>query len=330
MTTKGAHTQVLVLLLRDVVPAGVIEERLADFNVIGLSGRKLEGDTGPRSAVMHRPSAVVPYRPDEYGHVWIDIIDGTWPDSMGDPKNEPEVYAAWEMAYFGPGAWPRSLARACQHAYEWPHGRAVAPQHRAYIRIRCSYYFGAPGTAGLVPKNYDPIEELKFVTRIAAALVDLPGVLCFFNPSAECLKDARCFHECLPQHNSTGRLPLELWTNVRFFKFNDLDPEWWMLDTVGMVQFDVPDHEAWFRADTNDPTEVATFLRKMCAHAVKEAPTFKDGDVTSGPGKFIWQAFNAEHGRMMPTRRVIRWFPRDGRDLPDDLIASFAEEPILT
>jgi hypothetical protein len=321
----------LVLLLRDVVPAGVIEERLADFNVIGLSGRAPEVDTGPRFAMMHRPMAVVPYRPDEYGYVWIDIIDGIWPDSMGDTKQEPELLTAWLMAYFGPGVWPRGLARACQHALEWPDGRAVAQQHRAYIRIRCSYYFESPGgTTPILPTNYDPLVELAFVTEIAAALVDLPEVLFYFNPSAECLKDARCFREFIPLYNSTGRLPLELWSNVRFFKFNDLDPEWWMLDTVGMVQFDVPDHEVWFRADTNDLTEVATFLRKMCAYAVKEAPTFKDGDVTSGPGKFIWQAFNGKHGRMMPARRVVRWLERTGQDIPLDLIASFEEEPILT
>jgi hypothetical protein len=177
MAVKGLHTQVLVLLLRDVVSPGVIEERLADFNVIGLSGREPTGVTGPRSPLMHSPSAVVPYRPDEYGYVWIDIIDGAWPDSMGDTEQEREIFAAWMAAYFGPGAWPRGLARACQHAYEWPEGRAVAPQHRAYLRIRCSYRFESPDMTRVLPANYDPLAELEFVTQIAAALVDLPEVL---------------------------------------------------------------------------------------------------------------------------------------------------------
>jgi hypothetical protein len=331
MTVKNLHTRVLVLLLRNVVSPDVIEERLADFNVIGLSGREPERTTGPRSAIMHCPSAVVPYRPDKYGYVWIDIIDGTWPDSMGDMDEQRELFAAWMAAYFGPGAWPRGLARACEHAYEWPEGRAVAPQHRAYIRIRCSYCFEAPGShPPIFPEDYDPVGELEFVTRIAGALVDLPKVLCFFNPSAECLKGARSFREWLARYSWTGRLPLELWSNVRFFKFDDLDPEWWMLDTVGMVQLDVPDHEVWFRADAIDPTEAANFLRNMCSYAVEKSPTFKDGDVTGGPGKFIWQAFSDRRGRMMPSRRVVRWFERDGRALPEDLIASFEEEPLLT
>jgi hypothetical protein len=38
-----------------------------------------------------------------------------------------------------------------------------------------------------------------------------------------------------------------------------------------------------------------------------------------------WQA-----RRMMPQRRVIRWFERNGSDVPEDLIASFGEETILT
>jgi hypothetical protein len=33
---------------------------------------------------------------------------------------------------------------------------------------------------------------------------------------------------------------------------------------------------------------------------------------------------------MMPQRRVIRWFERNGSDVPEDLIASFGEETILT
>jgi hypothetical protein len=331
MTVKNLHTQVLVLLLRDVVSPDVIEERLADFNVIGLSGREPEGMTGRRSAIMHCPSAVVPYRPDKYGYVWIDIIDGTWPDSMGDTGEQRELFAAWMAAYFGPGAWPRGLARACQHAHDWPQVRALAPQHHAYIRIRCSYRFEAPGSnPPFFPEDYDPLAELEFVTEIAAALVDLPEVLCFFNPSGECLTDPRQFHRSLSRYKSTRVLPLELWCNVRFFKFDDLNPEWLMFDTVGMVQFDEQDHEAWFRSGTNDPTEIDLFLRKMCAYAVEKSPTFKDGDVTSGPGKFIWQGFAGKRGRMMPSRRVVRWFERDGRDLPEDLIASFEEEPLLT
>ena len=59
--------------------------------------------------------------------------------------------------------------------------------------------------------------------------------------------------------------------------------------------------------------EVATFLRKVCAYVINEAPIIMDGDFTSGPGKFIWQAVNAKDGRMMPSRRVVRWFERDPR-----------------
>jgi hypothetical protein len=249
---------------------------------------------------------------------------------MGDPKQAPDVFAAWMGAYFGPGAWPRGLARACQHAYGWTDCRTVVPQHRAYIRIRCSYYFEAPEDAPILPTNYDPVAELDFVTQVAEALIDLPEVLCFFNPSAECLTDARRFCDALARSRMTGRLPLELWSNVRFFRFDNLDPEWWMLDTVGMIQLDAPDHEVWFRAGTHDPTEIANFLRNLCVYEVEKAPTIKAGDVTSGPGKFAWQAITADNGRMMPQRRVIRWFARDGQGLADDLISSFTEAPILT
>jgi len=45
----------------------------------------------------------------------------------------------------------------------------------------------------------------------------------------------------------------------------------------------------------------------MCAYVINEAPIIMDGDFTSGPGKFIWQAVNAKvpHDAVTPRRQVV-------------------------
>ena len=329
MPHKGLHTQVLVVLLRRPVSLQTIELQLKDFKIAGraeIAPKWLMG--GPSCAVAPRLSVAVPYRPDVNGYAWIDVVSGSWPDKMGHAEVDPEVFAAWGMGYFGPGAWPGCLERACQHSLQWPDGRFLPLQHRAFLRIRCSYLFGADGEAPVMPKDYEPFQELKFVTRIAVALVRLPEVLCLFNPSGECVRDAGGFLDSLSYHESVSLPPLDVWSNVRFFRFTDMKPEWSLMDTVGMIQLDAPDHEAWFESGAYAPGEVGNFLRNASAYVMKHGPVINDGDTMNGPGNANWQAFGVKEGRVVPPRPVVRWFPLDQRKAPAELTASITNRAI--
>ncbi len=309
MPHKGFYTQGLAILLRHAVPLKAIEKRLYDFRIV----KRVEGST---SWPISGPSVVVAYRPDVNGYVSIDVVDQRWPDHMGDPKTEPEVFAAWSMGHFGPAAWPGGLERACQHSWGWPGGRSIPLQHQAFIRIRSSYAFGADDNTPVMPEDYKPLPGLDFVTRLASALVRLPAALCYFNPNGECVKSVSGLLEplCLPA--SAKQMPLDIWSNVRFFKIQEVKPEWSLMDTVGMSQLDVPDHEAFFQLDAYEPSEIGTFLRNASTYVVERGPVIRDGDTIDGPGDVRWQGRNIDESRVAPPRAVIRWLPLDGRKAP--------------
>jgi hypothetical protein len=167
MPHKLLYTQGLAILLREVVTLDAIEELLAEFTVVN---RHEESTSWPLSG----PSLTVAYRPEVNGYVAIDIVDHRWPDRMGDPKTDLEVFGAWQMGLFGPATSPGSLERACQNSWAWPAGRSVPLQHQAFIRIRSSYTFGKPDNPTFKPNDYNAMRELKFVSCIAAALIRLP------------------------------------------------------------------------------------------------------------------------------------------------------------
>jgi hypothetical protein len=197
--------------------------------------------------------------------------------------------------------------------------------------IRCSYTFGTPENAPVIfaPKDYEPVHELEFVTRIAAALVRLPQTLCFFNPNGECVRGVSEFLRSLSEHASAKQMPLDLWANVRFFKCPNVNPAWYFMDTVGMSQLDAPDHEAFFQLDAYEPGYVDPFLRKMSAYVVEQGPIIRDGDTADGPGDVRWQGFNLKKGRIAaPPREVIRWFPLDGRRRPPELTRATQPSPV--
>ena len=312
MPHKLMFTQGLAILLRKAVTLDAIEELLTDFTVVS---RHEESTSWP----LWGPSLTVAYRPEVNGHVAVDSVDHRWPDRMGDLKTDVEVLGAWQMGHFGPATWPGSLERACQNSWAWPDGRSAPLQHQAFIRIRSSYAFGKSDNPIFIPDDYDAVRELKFVSRIAAALVRLPQAICYFNPNGECVVDASRFLDCLNAYAADGEMPLHVWSNVRFFNLEDSDPVWHLMDTVGMSQLDAPDHEAFFESTAYEPLEVDNFLRIMSAYVVTNGPIIRHGDTTDGPGNLKWQGFHVDEAYNMPPRPAIRWFPQDRRKIPAKL-----------
>lgn len=322
MPSKGVFTQGMVILLRGVVPLRAIEKRLAGFQIVKRNQTSGDWPFGGG------PSVLVAYRPGVNGHVLVEMIEHCWPDHMGDPKTDPEVFAAWGMGYFGPGTWPGALERACQYARAWPEASAVVPQHGAFIRVLCSYGLGAQGAkpdAPVMPPFYKPFPELEFMTRIAAALVKLPEVLCYFNPNGECIQRPGEFADTLSQFASVKLMPLPLWCNTRFFTISDLQPPWDFMDTVGMMQLDAPDHEACFESGAYAPEDINVLLMNASAYPVQNGSVMRDGAVMEDGG-VKWRAFSVKEGLMAPPRPTIRWFPQDGRKVPPGFTAAIARE----
>jgi hypothetical protein len=261
------------------------------------------------------PSLLTPFRSDVNGYVAIDVVDREWPDDMGDPKDDTGVFGAWSMGHFGPHTFPRALLRAGQQSWHWRGAAADAGRHRAFVRARSSYVFGARGNAPVLPADYAPLPELLFVTEIAEAILAIASALCYFNPNGECLYRRDSVSSLLARHKESGPVAQELWCNVRMFQL-PADASWLLMDTVGMAQLDAPDHEACFPKDRYEAREVAGFLRSAADYACERGPVIQNGDTMDGPGGIRWQGARFENGLADPPRKVLRWLPLDGLRRP--------------
>jgi hypothetical protein len=139
MPHKGHVTQCVVILLRSAVSFRDIQDRLSGFSAWPIEKKSASWFGGI-------PTFVVPFRREVNGTVVVDFIDRPWPDRMGDPKSEPEIFGAWSMGEFGL-AWPSGFKRACLQSWQWPEGKTVPLEHKGFLRLRSTYVGGAPDDA---------------------------------------------------------------------------------------------------------------------------------------------------------------------------------------
>lgn len=308
MPHKGMFSQGVAVLF-DVCPSLMaIEKVLAAFSV----AKRIEDS---REWAFGGPGLVLSYRPDVNGYLSVDIVDRPWPDSMGNPKDGQMIFGAWVLGHFGPFAYPGNLERAAQQAWHWSDAQEAAMRHKAFVRVRRSYVFGARKDMLVLTPDYQALPEIVHVTRVARALLDLEGAVAYFNPNGECLCRASDLDEALARHEGGGFMPQEVWVNVRLFNIKEYAP-WVVMDTVGMAQLDVPDHEACCDGEAYELSAVANFLRNAADYVFENGEVIKNGDTMDGPGDFRWQGATFENGLVDPPRRVIRWLPMDGRARP--------------
>lgn len=329
MMAKGLFTQGMCVLLRNPVSLEQLEQRLSEFKLVGQHD-SIEDDDAPHTLVFE-------FRPEVNGHLLVTPANCPWPDEMGDPDESPERFVAWSLGQFAPLAFPGCLERAGQQSWGWEDAAEQLEGHTAHIRLLVSYVLGVDSPeesddedVPLIPDDYDPLAELKFLTRAVTKLLEMPEAICYFNPGGEVLRDESGLRRGLNYAWSHELPPLDMWTNVRLFRAT---PEWSLMDTVGNGQFDLPDMEAVFLADEVEPSEVEGFLRNAVLYLISGEEEVEDGDTADGPGEIQWKAIACEDALSDPPRATLRWIPQDDSEPPEDLLArgeadSEDEEPL--
>ncbi len=312
---KGLFTQGMCVLLRKPVSIDHLKEQLRGFELVGQH-ESMEDDDSPQTLVYS-------YRPEVNGHLLVTPAAIEWPDDMGDPDESPERFVAWSLGQYAPLAFPGCLERAGEQSWGWDEGGEEIKHHKAHVRLLISYVLGLeePGDQDdetpLVPEDYDPLDEMNFLTRAVAAVLEMPDAICYFNPGGEVLRDDGGLRRGLNYAWSHELPPLDMWTNVRLFRASDT---WSLMDTVGNGQFDLPDLEAIYDSEKFEPSEIEGFLRSASLYMLSGDEEVEDGDTADGPGDLSWLAMECEDALSDPPRPTIRWIPQDGSEPPEDLL----------
>ena len=313
MPHKGHYTACVCDLFDHDITIEEITEALASFDIVGRAE-----DPDPEAWMFGGPSIAIAYRPEAQGLVVVDVVNQPWPDPMGDPKKDPKLFGAWMLGHFGPFTFPDGLSRASQQSWGWDAGKSVPARNKAFVRIRTGYAFGdSTDEAPLLPDGYDAVEELRFVTNVATALLEVPGAICYYNPNGEVLRDATTLAASLKYGDDEGVAPLDAWCNVRLANVND---GWLVMDTVGNDQLDRPDIElCLFKEKGYDLSQIDGFLRNVTEYLLANGEVLKDGDTMDGLG-VKWKFHHRKNGLLMPPRRTLRGFPEDGTEPPAELM----------
>lgn len=304
---KGFFTQGVCILLSRPATLDEIEPLLSEFRIV----KRIDDVSTPE---MGGPSFTLEFRPDVNGYLTVDCQDQPWPDHMGDTKNEPTLFGAWSMGHYGPHAFPGNLQRAAQQSWAWEGGKAVPGQHRAFLRVRSSYVFGARDEDKVMPDDYEPLAELLFVTRVARALLKHPAALAYFNPNGETLRSEAGLAQALDDQQPGAPPPLDIWSNIRLFNPGN---GWLLMDTVGNWQLDRRDCEACFPKGSFEPGAVDNFLRNVSLYLIQQGDVIKDGDTTDGPDGVPWRARHFKDSLTSPPRLTLRFSPVDAQLPPE-------------
>jgi hypothetical protein len=304
MPTKGFFSQGFCLLTDGTSAIEDVKRALVDEGIPILKEAEATKDW-----CFSGPSVVVGFRPEVNGLAAVDVVNRPWPDAMGDSKTDPAVFAAWGMGHFGPFAYPGGLERARQNCWTWPKGKALAGTHKGFIRLRTSYVLGATEETPVLPENYDPLAELRFLSRLTIALFSAPGVLCYFNPNGEVLCGSEGFADVWTTCEERDLVPLPLWSNVRLYK---LDESFGLMDTVGSGQLDIRDVEAIYPKSNYDPNDIANYLRNVTLYLLGLEREIQTGEAIDGPGEtnLSWIVESLDEGLLSPPRRVLRLYPK--------------------
>jgi signal transduction histidine kinase len=186
---------------------------------------------------------------------------------------------------------------------------AIAERHGGFVRLRTVVDLPAEGAREL-PKDHDPMHELTTLTEMASALLAVRGATAFFLPGGEALRSRQHVDSVLRRKTGIGPPPVELWANLRTIGLGAVgDARWVLVDVVGMRQLRLPDQEALFVEDKEDPAAVASLLMNACFHVVAGRGIADGSTSDDGRGR-RWKASQAT-SVLLPSRPVVRWLPEE-------------------
>jgi len=229
----------------------------------------------------------------------VEVFHRPWPDSMGDPEHDAELFGAWSLRYFGLATFPYALARAA--------AQPVAPsaEHVAFVRFSFSYLRGTDDDATVCPPDRDVASELAALASLAERICGLPGALAWFAPNGEVLLEAQSARGKLLQQ-AAGEPMVELWVSTRVVPAgNHLLVETVGMGALGLRPMAAFDHQVLLPDLGLEMELVVRFLREVSG-AVRllgseQVPT----ESLLGPGG-RWSPEQAESDNP-PPREMVRW-----------------------
>jgi hypothetical protein len=238
---------------------------------------------------------------------WVDICEFPWPDDLGVTEPPTLVTGAHMMGAFGPFSHPGAFARALQA----PGYDAVAQEarrHRAFVRFRVSYLIPSSGESAEArfasAENANPTWEIGWLLRAAASLRGMPTALAYFNPAGELLLPMQALTGLITFAFEHKTFPVEAVCRVRGCP---VDEQWSLVDSLGMAQFGLRDHEfAWSGTQPSRQEQVA-FLINLLRYQISEAAPMAGGHTTDGPQNKLWRAEEREASCMIPERKSLHW-----------------------
>lgn len=253
---------------------------------------------------------------------WVDICEFPWPDDMGATGEPTLLTSAHALGAFGPFVHPGALKRALQ-APGYQAAAEAAQKHQAFVRLRVSHFFTAPAGSEeshpARPENAHPAQELGFLLRTAASLEELAGAQVYFNPNSELILPLDGLGHILNGSQEHKTYPIEAVCRLRGCPIDD---QWSFVDSIGMEQLGMRDHEfAWADA-TVTRSEQISFLINLLHYQVDQSVQIEDGHTTDGTNGQIWRAEERDDAFLPPPRKVLHWTIDGGPPEPDLLAAS--------
>ncbi len=258
----------------------------------------------------------------------VDICEFPWPDDMGTTGDPTLLTNAHALGGFGPFVFPGAFERALQS----PGYQSItdsARDHRAFVRFRISGpLFAKSETSEAPPTNSSPADEMLFLLKAAASLVEIPGALAYFNPNSELLLSLDGLVAALAGAAEDKIFPIEA---VCRFRGCQADENWSFVDSIGMEQLGLRDHEFAWPGNEPDRKEQMDFLYRLLCYEIGSGTVMAGGHTTDGPQEKLWRAEERETSCMMPPRKVLHWTVNGGSPEPAALAAeaqaSSAHEP---
>jgi hypothetical protein len=265
-------------------------------------GRRVEPSPEGPDWLSGDGSLIVATNSGTNGAIAVNVFARVWPDSMGSPEHDPELFGAWAMRHFGISTFPLALARAAAQA-------TIGAEHAAFIRLNLSYVFGVGEDAPVCPADRRVAAELEAVAGLALRLSALPGVTAWFAPGGEVLLPIDAARALLARQAARELVP-ELWISTRSYPAGQM----LVVETVGIGALgeklsETLDHQLLLPDLGLDPDVVIRFLLELSG-AARFGSEVVPAEPVLGPGG-RWYPSRAKTDNP-PPREVVRWAHESG------------------